>query len=259
MSGEPVSTETTKISERRAPWGTRSGLDVVTLIVSLNVLVFGYMNSLPSDEALIAFIQNGAISLAGLKGGVWWQPFTHLFLHGGDLGPLMRVLHLSVNLFVIYHVGKALLADVGAVHWLLIYFLSGMAGGFFQILVTPESPLLGASGAALGVVTAYCSIHAYERLEAWVMGFRVKISGNAFARAMVISSAFFGVLALAAPVALPMIAQMGHFAHLGGALAGIVYIHCSRFGPKSLTKADLELQRLANDARLEAQRNSQSV
>lgn len=242
--------------ERKERWGTRSGLDVVTLMVGLNVLVFGYMNSLPSQTALIELIQAGALSLDGLKEGAWWQLGSHLFLHGGDLGALMRALHLSVNMFVVYQVGKELLADVGPWHWVAIYFGSGMLGGVFQILVTPESPLLGASGAAFGLVTAFCAMHAFEELEAWVMGFRFKISGGVFARAVVISSAVLGVLALASPLMLPLVSQMGHFAHLGGALGGLLYVKCFGFGPRSLTKLDLQQQRVLNDARLEDQRSS---
>ncbi len=232
---------------------------MVTFIVGLNVLVFGYMISLPPGEALFRFLDAGAISMEGLKRGAWWQPVTHLFLHGGNLGAGMRMLHLAVNMLVIYQVGKELLIAVGTRHWLGIYFFSGILGGFFQILVTPGSPLLGASSAAFGLITAYCSIHAFELLEVWVMGFPLKIGGAAFSRALIISSAVLGLVALASAVAIPLISSMGHFAHLGGALGGVVYVRLLGFCPRSLTKADLLQERAANDARLEAKRVSSSV
>jgi rhomboid protease GluP len=240
---------------RRARWVTRAGIDVVTIMVGLNVLVFVYMASL-SNDGLLSFIEWGAISVDGLKQGAWWQPFTHLFLHGGDLDPVMRVMHLGLNMLVIYQVGKELLIDVGTKHWLAVYFFSGLLGGFFQILVTKDSPLLGASGAAFGLITAFGSIHAHELLEAWVMGFFVKVNGWAFSLALMVSSALLGVISLASSVSIPMVSNMGHFAHLGGALGGVIYVRLFRLLPKPMTKASLLDERAANDARLEAQRTS---
>ena len=168
----------------------------------------------------------------------------------------MRGLHLSVNMLVIYYVGKELLIDVGTKHWLLIYFFSGMLGGFFQILVTPASPLLGASGAAFGLVTAHSAINAHEQLEGWIMGFPVKVNGGSFCYSVIVSSAFLGVLALVSAGGIPFVSNMGHFAHFGGALGGLGYVRLLGFCPRSITKADLLEQREINDARLEAERRS---
>lgn len=243
---------------RRQRLCTRSGIDVVTIIVGINLLVFAYMVSLEST-ALYAFIENGAISVDGLREGKWWQPLSHLFLHGGDFGLGMRVMHLSMNMLVIYFAGKELLLDVGTRHWLAIYFGSGMLGGFFQILVTPGSPLLGASGAAFGIITAFGFIHANERLDIWFMGYRTKMYGGSFSQALLYSSALLGIVSLASSFAIPLVSNMGHFAHLGGALGGLLYVKLLGMTPKSPTKASLEESRLLNDERLEAQRNSSSV
>lgn len=245
--------------ERPRRWITRAGVDVVTWIVGLNVLVFGYMLSLAPGESLTEFIQKGSLSVKGLQSGAWWQPVTHLFLHGGDTGGVMRLAHLALNMLVVYHVGKELLAGVGTKHWLGIYFFSGILGGFLQILVTPDSPLLGASGSAFGLLAAYCSIHAFELLEAWVWGFRVRINGGAFVRALIISSILLGLIALTSAAFIPLISNIGHFAHLGGALGGVLYVRLSGFYPRSLTKADLLERRAANDARLDAGRTSPQV
>lgn len=243
---------------RARRWFTRSGIDVVTIIVGINLLVFAYMISL-GPSALYAFIENGAISVDGLREGKWWQPISHLFLHGGDLGLGMRVMHLTMNMLVVYFAGKELLMDVGTRHWLAIYFGSGMLGGFFQILVTPSSPLLGASGAAFGIITAFGFIHANERLDIWIMGYRTNMYGGSFSQALLYSSALLGIVSLASSFAIPLVSNMGHFAHLGGALGGLLYVKLLGMTPKAPTKASLEEARRLNDERLEAQRNSSSV
>ena len=242
---------------RRTRLFTRAGIDVVTVVVGLNLGVFVYMASL-SQAGLLSFIEWGAISIDGLKQGAWWQPVTHLFLHGGDLDPAMRVTHLGLNMLVVYHVGKELLLDVGTKQWSAIYFFSGVLGGLFQILVTKDSPLLGASGAAFGLITAYGSIHSHELLEAWVLGFRVKVNGGAFCLALTTSSALLGVVSLTS-ASIPMVSNMGHFAHLGGALGGMIYVRLFGLLPKPVTKASLLHERAANDARLEARRTSSHV
>ncbi len=243
---------------QRGQFVTRAGIDVVTCVVALNVAVFLYMVSLTSTGGLLAFIEWGAISVVGLKEGHWWQPVTHLFLHGGDLNLAMRLFHIGLNMLVIYQVGKDLLLDVGSKHWLGIYFLSGILGGFFQILVTPQSPLVGASGAAFGLIGALGTIHYHERLEGWMLGWRFQVYGGSFTRALVVSTAFLGVLALIPGLSLPLLANMGHFAHLGGALGGILYVKLFGFAPKPLTLEALRHERELNDSRLEAQRRTPS-
>ena len=237
---------------------TRAGIDVVTIVVGINVAVFAYMITL-SDTALLRFIDHGAISVEGLLAWKWWQPLTHLFLHGGDLSLSMRIMHLTMNMLVIYLTGKELLLDVGTKHWLIIYLGSGLLGGFFQILVTPEAALLGASGAAFGLITAFGCIHAHERLDLWFVGYRTKMYGGSFSQALIYSSALLGVLALATSYSIPLVSNMGHFAHLGGALTGLLYVRLTRLTPIIPNKATLEKERVRNDERLEAKRTSQQM
>jgi len=243
------------MAARRQPLCTRSGIDVVTIIVGMNLLVFAYMITL-GDAGLLNFIEAGAISVDGLRSRNWWQPVTHLFLHGGDLGLSMRITHLALNMLVIYMAGKELLLDVGTRHWLGIYFASGILGGFFQILITPGSPLLGASGAAFGLIAALGSIHANERLDVWLLGYQTRMYGGSFTQALLYSSGLLGIIALASSFTIPLISNMGHFAHFGGALGGLLYVKLIGLTPKIPTKASLEEERALNDARLEAQRAS---
>jgi membrane associated rhomboid family serine protease len=239
----------------RQPLCTRSGIDVVTIIVGVNVLVFAYMITL-GDAALLNFIEEGAISVDGLRNGKWWQPVTHLFLHGGDLSLGIHITHLSLNMLVIYMAGKELLLDVGTRHWLGLYLGSGILGGFFQILVTPGSPLLGASGAAFGLIAGLGCIHANERLDVWILGYQTHMYGGSFSQALLYSSGLLGIVALASSFTIPLISNMGHFAHFGGALGGLLYVKMTGLTPKTPTKASLEEERGLNDARLEAKRKS---
>ena len=151
------------------------------------------------------------------------------------------------------------MSDVGTWHWLGIYGLSGVLGGLLQIAVTPDSPLLGASAAAFGLMTAYCAIHAYEVLEVWILGFPTRLGGAAFGRGLIVSSALLGLVSLVSAAAIPFLSNIGHWAHLGGALGGVAYVRLLGMHPRTLTRDDILEERAANDARLRAKRVFPSV
>ncbi len=232
---------------------------MVTLIVGLNVLVFLQMTRLIDAGQIMAYVDRYAISADGLKAGRWWQPLTHLFLHGGDAGLVMRLSHLVLNMLVIFTVGRELLEEISTRAWIILYFFSGMLGGFFQILVTPHSPLLGASGAAFGLMAAYTSMHAHELIEAWVLGFPVKVNAGSFCKALILSSALLGLISLVSTTFIPLISNMGHFAHLGGAIGGVIFARIAGRVPSLPTKKDLERERAINDARLENNQSSDAL
>ena len=77
-----------------------------------------------------------------------WTIVTNLFIHGG-------IGHILANMITLYFFGSYLLRLLGQRNFLIIYFLGGIAGNLFYILLAPPiSIAIGASGAvfALGGV-----------------------------------------------------------------------------------------------------------
>lgn len=231
------------------------GLGLVGLIVGANLAIFVYQSRLIETGHATAFVDRYAVSLMGLREGNWWQLFTHLFLHGGDgtdFSLSFRLVHIGINMLIILLAGKAVVRRAGIRHFSGIYVVSGVLGAVLQVFVTPKALLLGASASAFGLVTAYAAMRSHEILYGSKRGLPLRASGASLTYSIILSCILLGVadLVLSPLRAIPFITQVGHFAHLGGALAGLFY--CRIFGlmPKMLSRKDLVEQREANEQRL---------
>ncbi len=69
------------------------------------------------------------------------------FLHGG-------LLHLAFNMLFLWWFGRNLEAFVGPARYLGIYIVSALAGSAGALLVAPDVPTVGASGAVFGILGA---------------------------------------------------------------------------------------------------------
>jgi membrane associated rhomboid family serine protease len=119
-------------------------------LIAINVIVF-----------LIELAGGGAGSLngggtvihdAGLRGpeiadGDWWRVITGGFLHAG-------LLHLLLNMYVLYVAGSILEPGIGTPRFLGIYFVSLVAGSLGALIVDPNTLTVGASGAIFGLMAA---------------------------------------------------------------------------------------------------------
>lgn len=87
---------------------------------------------------------------------------TYSFFHSGFM-------HLAGNMLFLWVFGDNVEDAMGHFRFLLFYLLCAAAGAFAHGLVKPESaaPLVGASGAAAGVVGAYLLLHPNVRI--WVL------------------------------------------------------------------------------------------
>ena len=146
---------------------------------------------------------------------------TSVFLHGS-------VLHLLGNMLFLWVFGDNVEDAMGHARFLLFFALCAAAAGLTHALVDPagERPLIGASGAVAGVVSAYLIL--YPRVKLWGL-FLLKVPlrvpamwAIGFWIAVQVVSAFFGGDG-----------NVGWFAHLGGLAAGalLVPIMRRRFDP----------------------------
>ena len=85
----------------------------------------------------------------GLQPAIWlerpWTLLTNLFIHGS-------MWHIAANMLTLYFFGRYLSMMIGDARFLTIYFLGGIIGNFFYILLEPSGPTaIGASGAIFAV------------------------------------------------------------------------------------------------------------
>ena len=83
-----------------------------------------------------------------------WQIISHMFMHGGFF-------HLFFNMFAVWMFGSQLENLWGSKRFLKFYILTGLGAGILQIILFPDTSLVGASGALFGYPGA--SSRALER------------------------------------------------------------------------------------------------
>lgn len=180
---------------------------VTSVLIGVCVGVFALevaFNVVQRPETLFLF----ALSGDGLERGLWWTVVTHMFLHA-------NLLHLFVNVLGLWFIGPEVEHMLGRSRYLVLYFLSGMAGGLLQTaFAAPASELVGASGAVCGVLLAFTTANPELPLQALLFFvLPVRMKAKTLGRGLVGISFLFAVL--------KFLPQVGHLAHLGGALAGM--------------------------------------
>lgn len=81
-----------------------------------------------------------------------WTLVTSIFVHGPPW-------HLVINGIVLFFIGSALERRIGSSKFLYLFLGVGVIAALAQVLVSPESLILGASGAILGVLGALTVIN----------------------------------------------------------------------------------------------------
>jgi len=205
-SGQPQGFErVTRPVQRAARPQALGGVSVTMVLIGLNVAVYlaelalggtvnGQGNWIYENGALFASAFSSTGHLIGVAHGDWWRLVTAAFLHYGPI-------HLGLNMLALYFGGTALEGVIGRWRFALIYFASGIAGSAGALLLTPNSPTVGASGAIFGVFGA---LLALERMK-------VIHSGGQILALIVVNLVF--------TFAVPGISIGGH---LGGLICGFV-------------------------------------
>ncbi|WP_432982346.1 rhomboid family intramembrane serine protease [Dactylosporangium sp. CA-233914] len=91
--------------------------------------------------------------------GHWYQLFTSIFLHYG-------LLHLAMNMWALWVLGRPLEAALGRLRFLALYLLCGLGGSVLVFLLSaPNVASAGASGAIFGMFSALIVILRKLRLS----------------------------------------------------------------------------------------------
>lgn len=148
-----------------------------------------------------------ALSGEALARGMWWTLLTHMFLHG-------NLLHLLVNVLALWFIGPEVEYTLGRVRYLALYFVAGIAGGLLQTMFSlPSADLIGASGAVCGVILSFTTAYPEAPLRALLFFvIPVNMKAKTLGWGLMLASLLMALLHI--------VPQIGHLAHLGGAVAG---------------------------------------
>jgi len=197
---------------QRTVFGARLSQSVLVtqVILAVNVLVFlftvvqaGSLNG--NDQS--SLLQHGALyGNATMGHGEWWRVLTNGFLHYGPI-------HLAVNMFSLWMMGRALEQVCGRGRYLALYFVS-MLGASTAVLLF-DNPIgvpgtAGASGALFGLMGAYGVTVLKLRLNP--TGLIITLALNAFIT--------FGIQGISI------------FGHLGGLVTGALVTVALLYAPQ---------------------------
>jgi membrane associated rhomboid family serine protease len=87
----------------------------------------------------------------GIYDGAYYRLVTSMFIHYG-------LLHLALNMWVLWMLGRILEIDLGPLRFAALYLLAGLGGGVAAFLISPDSLSAGASGAIYGLFGAFLVI-----------------------------------------------------------------------------------------------------
>jgi membrane associated rhomboid family serine protease len=207
-AGQPTGVRRATKRARTAA-GDTSGLIVTKALIAVNVAIFlfevveGGATTATNSE----IFARGALFGPAVADGEWYRLVTSGFLH-------VNLIHVGFNMLMLWWFGGPLEALLGRGRFLVVYFLSLVAGSAGALLLSPDVFTVGASGAVFGILGA---------------GFILERRGIA-----VFGGAALGVIVLnlALSLFLSNISLGGHLGGLaGGMLAVLALMHFSRGHP----------------------------
>lgn len=178
------------------PWVKR--LLIANTAIFLVTYVFPALRLLPPLVRYLEFLPAAILQRP-------WTILTYQFVHGGPW-------HLLFNLLGLAFFGPPLEERWGSPEFLRYYLVCGFAGGLAS-LAFPLTPIIGASAAIYGVLVAFALAWPENPIYVWGI---LPVKAKWLVTFLVGLSVFYTVTGGAAGVA--------HLAHLGGAVAGFVYL-----------------------------------
>jgi membrane associated rhomboid family serine protease len=190
------------------PWSS-----VVKVILILNVAIF-VIDHIGGPGWLAPYLGlNCELIRTGLFPLLLIQLVTYQFMHGG-------LWHILINMLILWFFGRELETHLGTRRFLLLYLLSGVAGGLLQLvgsLLAGGEPLplvVGASGAVFGVLVYFA--FTWPNRPVLMFPIMVPIKARTLALIFVGISVLYGLF--------PESGDMtSHLGHLGGAIFGFLF------------------------------------
>jgi membrane associated rhomboid family serine protease len=199
--------------------------DIVFQLIIINVILFLFISiidvgftlfNLPRDTFNIIWNQ---LSLSAIPSEVLLKPWTlltYMFMHSTS-----NFFHILINMLMLYWFGKIFLVFLQPKKLLNIYILGGLAGAAFYLLAYQFVPMLRYDPPMLGMVGASASVIAIMIATATLVpDYKIGLLFIGEVKLKYVAI-FFLLIDL---ISLKGGNSGGHFAHLGGAVYGFLYI-----------------------------------
>jgi len=148
-----------------------------------------------------------------------WRYFTYMFVH-------VDFWHFLFNMLMLWMFGDEVAEWMGTKHFTGMYLFCGVFAAFFSVLMCvfglTNNPIIGASGALMGIFVAYYRFFPERRLLLF------------FFFPMKIKYAMWVMVAIDVFMA-PSGDGIAHLAHLGGVVAGFIYMYLYEGGFRRLS------------------------
>jgi membrane associated rhomboid family serine protease len=176
-------------------------MDIITLIIIAATSIISYKGF--ND---IYFFEKYKFNIAAIKRGEKIRLLSSGFLHAD-------MMHLIFNMLTLYFFANYIIFHLGRINFVLIYLGSLLAGNLITFYFHKNQPnysAIGASGAVMGIL--YSAILINPSITLGLFGI-IPIPGFIFAIGYLLYS-IYGMK--------NSIGNIGHTAHLGGAIAGYI-------------------------------------
>jgi membrane associated rhomboid family serine protease len=144
-----------------------------------------------------------------------WQLVTYMFMHSA-IDPLDGTIvfsHLFFNMFTLWMFGSNLERFWGPKRFLTFYLLCGLIAGITQLVLTSGASTVGASGAIMGVMAGFA--YLFPNTEMMIMFIPFPIKAKYLVPGFMALDIFGGISGGD---------NIAHWAHLGGAFAGLIIV-----------------------------------
>ncbi len=174
---------------------------IILFLILANVLAsLKGFNDLP-------FFNTYKFQVGKILNGEKLRMLTSGFLHADWM-------HLGFNMYALYLFGDYVMSGFSGINFLVIYFGSLLAGSIYSLSQHKKEPYysaVGASGAVSGVV--FSAIMLYPNMKLMMFPLPIPIPGYLFGIGYLLYS-IYGMK--------KQLGNIGHSAHLGGAIGGYV-------------------------------------
>ena len=176
----------------------------VKIILLINILSFVVQSILDNSDPWLISLALWPIDNDYSQIHQW---VTHMFLHA-------NFIHILFNMLIFISFGPLVERFLGSNKFVNFYMVAGLfAAGLHTIITNPTIPMIGASGAVFGVLGASAVINPDQKVFVFFIPIGIKIKW--VLPVIILLELYLGIVAND---------NVGHFAHIGGALVGLSYL-----------------------------------
>ena len=143
----------------------------INVAVALGALLSGGSAAGGGGIGGSGLLEDGSVSRSAIADGEYWRLITAGFLHAGFF-------HLAFNMLALWVLGGMLEPALGRFRFGLVYLVALLAGSFGALLLEPDAPTVGASGAIFGLMGAAAVVMRHSGISVMESGLGIWIVLN---------------------------------------------------------------------------------